>query len=340
MNKFLSVFSNKPPLHTPPIWFMRQAGRYLPEYRKTRQQAGCFLDLCYTPELACEVTLQPLRRFDFDAAILFADILLLPQALGQELWFVDGEGPRLTPIKNADILKQEKMQEHLAPIYQTVALLKEKLPAKTPLIGFAGSPWTVATYMIAGRGVFAQEPAHALRQQDESAFASIIEVLIETTTVYLKTQFDHGAQCLQLFDSWASSLQGRDLEKYCFEPNRKIVENLRKQGVDVPIIGFARAIGKSVIEFAESVGVDAIGLDQGIDLEWVCKVLPDNIVTQGNLDPQILVKGGDNLAKATRNILDITRGRNHIFNLGHGIVPQTPLEHVTQVLNIIKHETD
>lgn len=348
MSHFLSLFSNSLPSSlpnslpdaltkaSPPVWFMRQAGRYLPEYRETRKQAGSFLELCYAPDLACEVTLQPLRRFSFDAAILFADILLLPQALGQKLWFVEGEGPRLNPIVNANTLHPEKIHETLSPVYETVSLLNKNLPNNIPLIGFAGSPWTVATYMIAGKGTPAQEPAHALIQSDVSAFASIIDVLVDATIAYLKQQVDHGAQCLQLFDSWASSLSGDALEVYCFEPNRKIIERLRQQGVTVPIIGFPRAIGNRVTEFVAHTGVDAVGLDQSVDLAWACDAVPEHVVTQGNLDPSVLVQGGVELDRAVENILEITHGRKHIFNLGHGIVPQTPPENVQRVLEIIK----
>lgn len=314
---------------------MRQAGRYLPEYRATRKQAGSFLDLCYTPALAGEVTLQPLRRFRFDAAILFADILLLPQALGQELWFEEGEGPRLNPVLNCDSLNPDGIHNHLAPVYETVTLLKKTLPEEVALIGFAGSPWTVATYMIAGKGTPAQEPAHALMKADTPAFAGLMDLLVETTVAYLKKQVDHGAQCLQLFDSWASSLHGAALETWCFEPNRKIVETLRAQGVTVPIIGFPRAIGERVKEFAAHTGVDAVGLDQSIDLAWACAALPDTVVTQGNLDPQVLVEGGAELDRAVTHILETTASRRHIFNLGHGIVPQTPPENVARVLDII-----
>lgn len=340
MSRLLALFetaeTESTPQSSPPVWFMRQAGRYLPEYRATRQRAGSFLDLCYSSELACEVTLQPLRRFEFDAAILFADILLLPQALGQKLWFVEGEGPRLEPVYNADSLNAEVLHEHLAPVYKTVSLLRQNLPDHIPLIGFAGSPWTVASYMIAGRGTAAQEPAHALMERDEPAFASLMDMLVETTAAYLKQQVAHGAQVLQLFDSWASSLEGRKLEQYCFEPNRRIVELLRAQGVTVPIIGFPRAIGSRVVEFVKQTQVDAVGLDQAVDLASVCDALPQSIVTQGNLDPMVLVEGGSRLDDAVAQILDTTRSRRHIFNLGHGIVPQTPVEHVARVLQAIK----
>ena len=340
MSRLLALFetaeTESTPQSSPPVWFMRQAGRYLPEYRATRQRAGSFLDLCYSSELACEVTLQPLRRFEFDAAILFADILLLPQALGQKLWFVEGEGPRLEPVYNADSLNAEVLHEHLAPVYKTVSLLRQNLPDHIPLIGFAGSPWTVASYMIAGRGTAAQEPAHALMERDELAFASLMDMLVETTAAYLKQQVAHGAQVLQLFDSWASSLEGRKLEQYCFEPNRRIVELLRAQGVTVPIIGFPRAIGSRVVEFVKQTQVDGVGLDQAVDLASVCDALPQSIVTQGNLDPMVLVEGGSRLDDAVAQILDTTRSRRHIFNLGHGIVPQTPVEHVARVLQAIK----
>jgi len=241
----------------------------------------------------------------------------------------------LDPILNADGLTGDNLHNHLSPVYKTVSLLKNALPNQTALIGFAGSPWTVATYMIAGRGTPAQEPAHDLMRKDEKAFASIIDLLVQSTADYLTKQVENGAQCLQLFDSWASSLSGDALEKYCFEPNRQIVQKLRANGINVPIIGFPRAIGKSVKSFAETVGVDAVGLDQSLDLEWACKELPTNIVTQGNLDPALLVKGGAELNHAVSYILDVTQGRRHIFNLGHGIVPQTPVENVAQVFDIL-----
>lgn len=337
---FLSLFEQDKIPDTPPIWMMRQAGRYLPEYKNTRADAGSFLELCYNPELACEVTLQPLRRYAFDAAILFADILLIPQALGQKLWFAEGEGPRLTPITNADSLNYDNFDKQLAPIYKTVSLLKKHLPEEKALIGFAGSPFTVASYMIAGRGTQNQAPAHALMQKDESAFQSIIDIVTEATIDYLAAQVGAGAQVLQLFDSWASSLvthaTPKDLEKYCFEANQKIIDGVRRKNIQVPIIGFPRAIGPALQDFVQAVEVDAIGLDQSVNLESALHIIPEKIVTQGNLDPQILVQGGEKLTLEVEKILEQTKTRKHIFNLGHGIVPQTPPENVAQVLQIVK----
>lgn len=346
--KLLSIFDKSSGVPSiPPIWLMRQAGRYLDEYRVVRKRAGSFLELCYNPALAREVTLQPIKRFGFDGAILFADILLIPQALGQELWFVDGEGPRLTPIKNADNLELDKIHDVLAPIYQTIKNLSMSLPKETTLIGFAGAPWTVATYMIAGRGeanlTRPHASAHDLYQNDPRAFEAILDVLVTATTDYLERQVLAGAHCLQIFDSWAGSLSGKYLEKYCFEPNAQIVKNLRARGIKVPIIGFARGIGEAVIDFVDAVPVQGVSLDQSMDMEWAAANVPENIVLQGNLDPMVLVAGGQTLKTAIDDILAKmsggttgAMGRRHIFNLGHGIVPQTPPEHVAQLVRHIR----
>lgn len=338
--KFLTPFDQTHPIpDTPPIWLMRQAGRYLNEYRATRLQAGRFLDLCYNPELATEVTLQPIRRYGFDASILFADILLIPQALGQKLWFVEGEGPRLEPIFNADSLHLNHIHDTLSPVYQTVKNLSKALPKETALIGFAGSPWTVATYMIAGQGTADQAPAHALYKSDRAAFDSIIDVLIEATTDYLARQVEAGAECLQLFDSWAASLTRNELERYCFAPNAQIIKNLRARDITVPIIGFPRGVGEAVRDFVETVPVQAVSIDQNMDMVDAVNLVPENIVLQGNLNPLDLVAGGLQLNNAIDKILSITEGRRHIFNLGHGIVPQTPPENVAQLVNHLRGNT-
>ena len=316
----------------PPIWLMRQAGRYLPEYRATREQAGGFLDLCFSPELAEEVTLQPIRRYGFDASILFADILLIPQALGQELWFETGEGPRLTPCRNADGLRLDKAAAHLAPISETVKRLSASLPSETTLIGFAGAPWTVASYMVAGRGTPDQAPARELAQQDPGAFQSIIDILVAASIDYLAAQVTAGAEVLQIFESWASSLHGADFERWCVAPVAAIIEGLRTRGVDVPVIAFPRAADFHMGLYCQATKCTGLGLDTSANIEAVRAQVGDDMVLQGNLDPLVLVEGGAALDRAIDEIIDKTKGTPHIFNLGHGIVPQTPPAHVAQLV--------
>ena len=335
--KFLSVFEEKN-LSSPPIWLMRQAGRYLPEYREIREKSGGFLNLCYSPELATQVSLQPIERYHFDASILFADILLIPHALGQKLNFVEGDGPKLNPIKNSNSLRMDNIHFHLDPIYQTVHSLSQSLPPEVALIGFAGAPWTVATYMVAGCTTLHQEPAHRLIHDDAMGFDSIIDYLIEATSEYLLYQVQNGAECLQIFDSWAGSLSGDFYEKYCLSPIKEIVRNLRKENVSIPIIGFPRGIGESCKDFAFETGVDAISLDETIDLRWAVENIDENIVLQGNLDSKILLEGGKKLENSVKFILDIMKDRRHIFNLGHGILKETPPEHVTHLIQLVRHE--
>ena len=320
----------------PPIWLMRQAGRYLPEYRRTREQAGGFLDLCFNPALAEEVTLQPIRRYGFDASILFADILLIPQALGQKLWFETGEGPRLTPIENADALFLENASEHLKPISETVNRLSKSLPRQTTLIGFAGAPWTVASYMVAGRGTADQAPARALADRDPAAFQSIIDILIDASIDYLHAQVSAGADVLQLFESWAGSLTGAAFERWCIEPVAAIIQGLRSRGVDVPIIAFPRAADYHMGVYCNATGCSALGLDTATDIDVVRGQVGPDMVLQGNLDPLILVEGGAALDKAVDDILARTKNTPHIFNLGHGIVPQTPPENVARLVDKIR----
>ena len=320
----------------PPIWLMRQAGRYLPEYRKIREQAGGFLDLCYAPYLAEEVTLQPIRRFDFDAAILFADILLIPQALGQELWFETGEGPRLAAISNGDHLSLESTQNFLAPVFETVRRLSQSLPQHVTLIGFAGAPWTVASYMVAGRGTPDQAPARHLAQTDPAAFQSIIDILVSATIDYLAAQVAAGAEVLQIFESWAGSLQGDDFERWCVAPMAAIIAGLRGQGIKTPIIAFPRAAKAHMGAYCEAVKCDGLGLDTSADIETIRAQTGPDMVLQGNLDPMVLVEGGEKLEKQIALILQKTRGTKHIFNLGHGIVPQTPPEHVARLIELVR----
>lgn len=329
-----SPLADKPP----PLWLMRQAGRYLPEYRATRQQAGGFLDLCYAPDLAEEVTLQPIRRFDFDAAILFADILLIPQALGQELWFETGEGPRLAALSNGNRLSLEGAQNFLAPVFETVRRLSQSLPQHVTLIGFAGAPWTVASYMVAGRGTPDQAPARHLAQTDPAAFQSIIDILVRATIDYLAAQVAAGAEVLQIFESWAGSLQGDDFERWCVAPMAAIIAGLRGEGIKTPIIAFPRAAKAHMGAYCEAVKCDGLGLDTSADIETIRAQTGPDMVLQGNLDPMALVEGGEKLEKQIALILQKTRGTKHIFNLGHGIVPQTPPEHVARLIELVRGE--
>lgn len=322
----------------PPIWLMRQAGRYLPEYRATREQAGGFLDLCYAPDLAEEVTLQPIRRFDFDAAILFADILLIPQALGQELWFETGEGPRLSLISNAESLSLDGAQNFLAPVFDTVRRLSQSLPQHVALIGFAGAPWTVASYMVAGRGTPDQAPARHLAHSDAAAFQSIIDVLVAATIDYLAAQVAAGAEVLQIFESWAASLLGDDFERWCVAPMAAIIAGLRARGIKTPIIAFPRAAKAHMGDYCDAVKCDGLGLDTSADIETIRAQTGPDMVLQGNLDPMVLVEGGEKLEKQIALILQKTRGTKHIFNLGHGIVPQTPPEHVARLIELVRGE--
>ena len=320
----------------PPIWLMRQAGRYLPEYRALRETAGGFLDLCYNPVFAEEVTLQPIRRYGFDAAILFADILLIPDALGQKVWFETGEGPRLDPVVSAQSLSLDKVSEHLEPIIETVSRLSHSLPKETTLIGFAGAPWTVATYMVAGRGTPDQAPARALAQNDPQAFQGLMDIIVAATIDYLAAQVEAGAEVLQLFESWAASLLGEEFDMWCVAPVAAIVEGLRARGVGVPIIGFPRAASCDMADYVARTGVQVLGLDTSADRKAMVQNVPENIVLQGNLDPLTLVAGGAALEQAVADIKNDFAGRDYIFNLGHGIVPQTPPENVQKLIELVR----
>lgn len=327
-------------LATPPVWLMRQAGRYLPEYRAVRARAGGFLDLCYTPDLAVEVTLQPIRRFGFDAAILFADILLVPQALGLELGFAEGEGPRLSTVTRAEDLARlrpaEAIHDTLAPVYETVARLRAELPAETALIGFAGAPWTVATYMIAGRGTPDQAPARSLMYRDPATFAALIDRVTEATIAYLARQIAAGAEVVKLFDSWAGGLPGPRFEEFCVAPARRIVEALRAFAPEVPVIGFPRGAGGGYDRFITGTGVAGCALDAAVDPVWAARTLPAGVCLQGNLDPLLLVAGGPALDQATRACVAAFAGRPHIFNLGHGITPDADPANVERMLRVIR----
>ena len=327
-------------LPTPPVWLMRQAGRYLPEYRATRAQAGDFLSLCYTPDLAAEVTLQPIRRYGFDAAILFADILLIPDALGADLWFVTGEGPRLSTITGPDGLKplkgKDDIHDHLAPVYETVKILSQELPKETTLIGFAGAPWTVATYMIAGRGTPDQAPAHKLRQEDPATFAALINLLTDATIEYLSKQVEAGAEVVKIFDSWAGSLKGEAFDRYALEPAKKITQEMKQRFPGLPVIAFPREAGDKYIGFAKAVGADCLALDTSVDATWAAQHLQKDGCVQGNLDPKLMITGGDALRQEARRIVDALKNGPHIFNLGHGITPEADPENVHVLLEEIR----
>ena len=327
---------------TPPIWMMRQAGRYLPEYRATRAEAGDFLSLCYNSELAAEVTLQPIRRYGFDAAILFADILLLPQALGVDLWFETGEGPRMSTTTTADELAGLRatgdIHETLNPIYETLRILSRELPRETTLIGFAGAPWTVATYMIAGCGTKDQGPAHALKSESRAVFEGLLERLTDSTIEYLSKQIEAGAEVVKLFDSWAGSLKGEDFVKYALTPAAKITQALKQRHPGIPVIAFPREAGDGYIGFAKATGADCVAIDNSVSAEWVAQnVQPDSCV-QGNLASSHMVTGGDDLIAQTKHIVNALKNGPHIFNLGHGITPDANPDNVQIMIDTVRNQ--
>ena len=327
-------------LPVPPIWMMRQAGRYLPEYRATRAQAGDFLSLCYTPELAAEVTLQPIRRYGFDAAILFADILLIPDALGMDLWFVTGEGPRLSTITSETDFKTlkpaEAVHEKLAPVYKTLRILSRELPSETTLIGFAGAPWTVATYMIAGRGTPDQGPAHALKSENRALFQAVIDRLTEATITYLSAQIDAGAEVVKIFDSWAGSLKGQDFDDFALEPARRIIAALKAKHPSIPVIAFPREARERYEGFAKATGADCVALDNSVDAAWAAEHVQKDGCVQGNLASSHMVTGGQALVDETRKIVDAFSKGPHIFNLGHGITPDADPENVQLMIDTVR----
>lgn len=327
-------------LPTPPVWMMRQAGRYLPEYRATRAEAGDFLSLCYNSDLAAEVTLQPIRRYGFDAAIMFADILLLPQALGADVWFVTGEGPRLSTITDAAgvaaLKPADAVHDKLAPIYETLRILRRELPKETTLIGFAGAPWTVATYMVAGRGTPDQGPAHGFKAEDRAAFSALIDKIADSTIEYLSAQVEAGAEVLKLFDSWAGSLKGQDFDDFALAPTRRIIGELKKRHPDTPIIAFPREAKERYVGFAKAVGADCVALDNSVDADWAAANVQVDGCVQGNLNPRLLVEGGPELEAETRRIVKAFQNGPHIFNLGHGITPDADPENVHRMLAAIR----
>jgi uroporphyrinogen decarboxylase len=323
----------------PPIWLMRQAGRYLPEYRAIRQKAGGFLDLVLNPELAAEVTLQPIRRFEFDAAILFSDILVVPYALGQSLGFAEGEGPRLDPIPDGVAVRRlaaELDQSKLAPIYETVALVKARLMADKCLLGFCGAPWTVASYMVAGRGTPDQAPARLFAARDPDGFEALIEVLVRASAQYLVRQLKAGADAVQIFDTWAGVLSPAEFERWCIEPTRQIVADVRAQVPGARIIGFPRGAGTLLARYVKQVPVNAVSLDWTVDRKFARDCTDGRAAIQGNLDPLMLVAGGAALDQAVDDVLAGFRDAPFIFNLGHGIVPETPIAHVERMIGRVR----
>ncbi|CDL00528.1 uroporphyrinogen decarboxylase [Magnetospirillum gryphiswaldense MSR-1 v2] len=323
----------------PPFWLMRQAGRYLPEYRATRTQAGSFLDLCYNPELAVEVTLQPLRRYGFDAAILFSDILVVPDGLGQGVAFKEGEGPVLTPIRSArdlDGLDISGLHDRMAPVYATVAGLSKAIPATTALIGFSGAPWTVATYMIEGGGSKDFSQAKKLMWAEPETFARLMELLIEATGQYLIRQIDAGAEAIQIFDTWAGALPETEFRKWVIEPARRLVERIHSERPGIPVIGFPRGAGILYEAYVTETKVDGVSLDSSVPLDWAARVLQPKCTVQGNLDPILLVAGGDALDAGIDRVLNALGKGPFIFNLGHGIIPPTPPENVARLTQRVK----
>jgi uroporphyrinogen decarboxylase len=318
---------------------MRQAGRYLPEYRQTRASADGFLDLCYTPALAAEVTLQPLRRFDLDAAILFSDILVIPDALGQAVSFSPGEGPLLEPVSAGTIgtLKPERVLGHLAPVLETLGRVKAALAPDKTMIGFCGAPWTVATYMIGGRGSPDQAAARLFALSEPQAFAALVDILVEASIDYLVAQFEAGADVVQIFESWALNLDEPAFRAQVIEPNRRIVAGVRARVPEASIIGFPRGAAGMIAHYAAETGVNVIGLDSATPPAFADETLPRGLTVQGNLDPLRLVAGGAQMEERTRAIIAAFADRPHIFNLGHGIVPQTPIAHVERLIDIVRN---
>lgn len=325
----------------PPIWLMRQAGRYLPEYRALRAEKGGFLELVMDSGAAVEITMQPIRRFGMDGAILFSDILIVPMALGQKLWFETGEGPRLAPcVDGAGVLDGlTRDMSVFDPIYATVRGVRAALPEGVTLLGFAGAPWTVATYMVAGEGSRDQGAARMLAYRDPAAMQAIIDAIVDVTIDYLLGQIEAGAEAVQLFESWAGTLSPAQFEQWVIAPNARIAAAIHERAPGVPVIGFPKGAGGKLAAFASATGVDAIGIDETVDPEWAHSVLPAGMPVQGNLDPLVLVSGGEALLAAADRIRRAFASRPHIFNLGHGIVPEAPIAHVEALLERVRGAT-
>ncbi|MBO9725830.1 MAG: uroporphyrinogen decarboxylase [Novosphingobium sp.] len=321
-----------------PVWLMRQAGRYLPEYRALRAEKGGFLALVYDTDAAAEITLQPIRRFGFDGAILFSDILIVPYAMGQNLEFLAGEGPKLTPrLVDSALENLGAVPERLTPIYETVRKVRAGLDSDKTMLGFAGSPWTVATYMCAGEGSRDQHETRAMAYRDPSAFAEIIQAIVGVTVEYLSGQIQAGAEAVQLFDSWAGSLSPAQFEQWVIAPNAAIVSAVKARHPETPIIGFPKGSGEKLPAYARETGVDAVGIDETIDPVWAARELPEGLPVQGNLDPLLLLAGGEELESQALRVLDAFATRPHVFNLGHGIGQFTPIENVERLLGIVRN---
>lgn len=320
-----------------PLWLMRQAGRYLPEYRALRAEKGGFLALVYDTDAAAEITLQPIRRFGFDGAILFSDILIVPYAMGQDLQFLAGEGPKLSPrLVDHALETLVAVPERLSPIYETVRKVRAALPVDKTMLGFAGSPWTVATYMVAGEGSRDQHDTRAMAYRDPQAFGAIIDAVTQITVEYLCGQIEAGAEAVQLFDSWAGSLSPAQFERWVIAPNAAIVSAVKARHPETPIIGFPKGSGEKLPAYARETGVDAVGIDETIDSIWAARELPQGMPVQGNLDPLLLLAGGDELDSGIRAVLEAFVDRPHVFNLGHGIGQFTPIAHVEQLLSTVR----
>jgi uroporphyrinogen decarboxylase len=335
--RFLETLAGKVSV-PPPVWLMRQAGRYLPEYQALRAKVPSFLEFCYAAPLAAEATLQPIRRFGFDAAILFSDILVVPDALGQKLTF-EMTGPKLDPVVTGDDfakLNAEIDRRRLCPVLETIARVKADLPSETALIGFCGAPWTVACYMIAGKSSADQAPARLFAYRERARFQRLIELLVEASVDYLSWQIEAGVEAVQIFDTWAGILPPAEFERWCLEPVAAIVAKLRLRHEDARIIGFPMGVEHRLIDIAARTKIDALGLGSSVDLRWATQTFNRSLVLQGNLDPLALAAGGPALENAVRNILSVSEGRPHIFNLGHGILPQTPISHVERLVELIR----
>ena len=332
----LDTLNGKPADRTP-LWLMRQAGRYLPEYRALRAEKGGFLAMAYDSEAACEITLQPIDRFGFDGAILFSDILIVPHALGQHLEFMAGEGPKLSPpLVDAVLADLTPDPTRHDPIYETVRLCRKRLPDGVTMLGFAGSPWTVATYMVAGEGSRDQHAARAMAYADPGKLDAILDRIVSETITYLSGQIAAGAEAVQLFDSWAGSLAPDEFERLVIAPNAAITTALRERHPETPIIGFPKGAGEKLPAYARETGVDAVGVDETLDPEWAARELPAGMPVQGNLDPLLLLAGSDRLEQRVRTILEAFAGRPHVFNLGHGIDRRTPIAHVERLISTVR----
>lgn len=334
---FLDICSNRETSRKP-VWLMRQAGRYLPEYRELRAKAGGFLEFCYAPALAAEATLQPMRRFDLDAAIVFADILLIPHAMGMKLRFVEGEGPLLDAISDASGLSADLSQilGRLSPVFETVERVVHQLQGQTPLIGFCGGPWTVATYMLEGRGGTNKERSRRLAFEQPAAVEAILDLLIEASAHYLAHQIRAGAAVVQIFESWAGGLSPFLFDRLVIDPTRRLVARLRELGVSAPVIGFPRGAGMKIAEYSSRTGVNVLALDEEASADAIASLVPASVPVQGNVDPLALVVGGDILRAAVRDCVEGFRGRPHIVNLGHGIRPEVPPRHVADLISFVR----